>query len=95
MPTTSTDDSPYHQMMASPKFWTDLREFLEARYVLLVGMNEVNADWSFRFGKEAGGRPGDADVAFEEFLRSAKVSLSPNEIAKIRDSVGITGLGGY
>jgi len=78
MPTTSTDDSPYHQTLASPKFWTDLREFLEAR-----------------FGKEAGGRPGDADVAFEEFLRSAKVSLSPNEIAKIRDSVGITGLGGY
>ncbi|CAG7849824.1 SubName: Full=Uncharacterized protein {ECO:0000313/EMBL:CCA73180.1} [Serendipita indica DSM 11827] len=48
-----------------------------------------------RFGTDAGGRPGDADTAFEEFLRSAKVNLSPHEIAKIRDEVGITGMGGH
>ncbi|KAG9054544.1 hypothetical protein FS842_004816 [Serendipita sp. 407] len=48
-----------------------------------------------KFGKEVGGRTGDGDLAFEEFLRSAKASLSPHEIAKIRDEVGITGMGGH
>jgi ubiquitin-like protein 4 len=47
-----------------------------------------------RFGKEKGGRAGDEQIAFEEFLRSAKGSLSPHEIARIRDEVGITGMGG-
>ncbi|PVG01375.1 hypothetical protein CPB86DRAFT_727619 [Serendipita vermifera] len=74
----SHDDSPYHQTMASPEFWKELRMFLEQK-----------------FGKDAGGRPGDGEVAFEEFLRGAKVNLSPHEIARIRDAVGITGMGGH
>lgn len=49
---------------------------------------------SEKFSKDAGGRAGDADKAFEEFLRSAKMNLSPHEIAKIRDEVGVTGMGG-
>ncbi|KIM19459.1 hypothetical protein M408DRAFT_83529 [Serendipita vermifera MAFF 305830] len=69
---------PFHQTMASPTFWKELRGFLEVK-----------------FGKEAGGRTGDGDAAFEEFLRSAKGSLSPHEIAKIRDEVGISGMGGH
>jgi ubiquitin-like protein 4 len=47
-----------------------------------------------KFGKDAGGRPGDGEVAFEEFLRGAKANLSAHEIARIRDAVGITGMGG-
>ncbi|KIM28006.1 hypothetical protein M408DRAFT_8965 [Serendipita vermifera MAFF 305830] len=80
LPTASSqsDSSPFHQTMASPTFWKELRGFLEVK-----------------FGKEAGGRTGDGDAAFEEFLRSAKGSLSPHEIAKIRDEVGISGMGGH
>lgn len=74
---TSVDDSPYHQTLANPQFWKEIRGFLENK-----------------FGKDTGGRTGDADKAFEEFLRSAKVNLSPHEIAKIRDEVGISGMGG-
>jgi ubiquitin-like protein 4 len=36
----------------------------------------------------------DANEAFENFLSSTKGSLSPHEIAKIRDQVGIIGMGG-
>jgi ubiquitin-like protein 4 len=70
-------DDPYHQTLASPQFWKDLKGFLDGR-----------------FGKEKGGRVGDEQIAFEEFLRSVKGSLSPNEIARIRDEVGITGMAG-
>jgi UV excision repair protein RAD23 len=78
LPTSSSHpDDPYHQTLASPQFWKDLKEFLDGR-----------------FGKEKGGRVGDEEVAFEEFLRSAKGSLSAHEIARIRDVVGITGMGG-
>lgn len=37
----------------------------------------------------------DGDAAFEEFLLSAKNRLSPHEIAKIRDEVGVIGMGGH
>ncbi|KAF9525074.1 hypothetical protein CPB83DRAFT_860246 [Crepidotus variabilis] len=39
----------------------------------------------------------DADVilAFEDFLCAAKGSLTPHEIAKIRDTVGVTGMAGH
>jgi len=78
MATTSQyADDPYHQVLASPRFWKDLRAFLEDR-----------------FGKEKIGRVGGGEAAFEEFLRSVKSNLSPHEIAKIRDEVGITGMGG-
>lgn len=38
----------------------------------------------------------DADVhlAFEDFLCAAKGSLTPSEIAKIRDTVGVIGMAG-
>jgi hypothetical protein len=36
----------------------------------------------------------DANEAFENFLSSTKGSLSPHEIAKIRDQVGVIGMAG-
>ena len=36
----------------------------------------------------------DANAAFEEFLLSAKNRLTPHEIARIRDRVGVIGMGG-
>jgi hypothetical protein len=39
-------------------------------------------------------RVDDAQEAFENFLNSSKGSLSPHEIAKIRDEVGIMGMAG-
>jgi len=36
----------------------------------------------------------DAYIAFEEFLRASKGVLSANEIAKIRDHVGVVGMAG-
>lgn len=37
----------------------------------------------------------DANLAFEDFLCAAKGSLTPHEIAKIRDTVGVTGMAGH
>ncbi|EJC97690.1 uncharacterized protein FOMMEDRAFT_98302 [Fomitiporia mediterranea MF3/22] len=37
---------------------------------------------------------GDADQAFEAFLLGSKGSLSPSDIARIRDTIGITGMNG-
>ncbi|KAI5123229.1 hypothetical protein M0805_001318 [Coniferiporia weirii] len=37
---------------------------------------------------------GDADAAFESFLIGSKGDLSPSDIAKIRDTVGIVGMNG-
>jgi len=36
----------------------------------------------------------ETEHAFESFLRGAKGNLTPSEIAKIRDTVGIVGMGG-
>lgn len=36
----------------------------------------------------------DADQAFETFLVGSKGYLTPSEIARIRDTVGIMGMGG-
>ncbi len=36
----------------------------------------------------------DAARAFEDYLRASKGSLTPNEIAKIRDHTGIVGMAG-
>jgi ubiquitin-like protein 4 len=41
-----------------------------------------------------GGRIDDSNAAFEEFLLSAKNKLTPHEIARIRDRVGVIGMGG-
>jgi hypothetical protein len=40
------------------------------------------------------GKIEDANSAFEEFLLSAKNKLTPHEIARIRDRVGVIGMGG-
>ncbi|KDQ50374.1 hypothetical protein JAAARDRAFT_42163 [Jaapia argillacea MUCL 33604] len=40
------------------------------------------------------GTNNDAVTAWEDFLRVSKGTLSPNEIARIRDHVGIVGMGG-
>jgi len=40
------------------------------------------------------GKIDDANAAFEEFLLSAKNKLTPHEIARIRDRVGVIGMGG-
>lgn len=36
----------------------------------------------------------DALLAFEDFLRASKGILTASEIAKIRDQVGVVGMGG-
>lgn len=36
----------------------------------------------------------DALLAFEDFLRASKGTLSASEIAKIRDHVGVVGMAG-
>lgn len=36
----------------------------------------------------------DINLAFEDFLCATKGSLTPSEIAKIRDTVGVVGMGG-
>lgn len=36
----------------------------------------------------------DAAMAWEDFFRASKGGLSPSEIAKIRDSVGVVGMAG-
>ena len=36
----------------------------------------------------------DASQAFESFLLGSKGSLSPSDIARIRDTIGIHGMGG-
>jgi len=36
----------------------------------------------------------DVENAFEEFFRASKTSLTPHQIAKIRDHVGVTGMAG-
>jgi hypothetical protein len=41
-----------------------------------------------------GGKIDDSNAAFEEFLLSAKNKLTPHEIARIRDRVGVIGMGG-
>jgi len=37
---------------------------------------------------------GDASIAFEDYLAASKGVLTASEIAKIRDSVGVTGMAG-
>lgn len=37
---------------------------------------------------------GDALIAFEDFLRASKGGMTANEIAKIRDHVGVVGMAG-
>lgn len=55
-------------------------EFWEGLYVFLQA--------------QFGGKIDDANSAFEEFLLSAKNRLTPHEIARIRDRVGVIGMGG-
>ena len=44
--------------------------------------------------KEFNGEVRDADAAFEMFFLASKASLTPHEIARIRDVVGVTGMAG-
>ncbi|KAJ7244003.1 hypothetical protein C8J57DRAFT_1365019, partial [Mycena rebaudengoi] len=39
--------------------------------------------------------PADAQLAFEEFLRAVKGTLTASEIARVRDQAGVTGMGGF
>ena len=38
--------------------------------------------------------PSDAATAWEDFFRASKGSLSVSEIARIRDKIGVIGMGG-
>ncbi|KZT37469.1 ubiquitin-domain-containing protein [Sistotremastrum suecicum HHB10207 ss-3] len=48
----------------------------------------------YAFLKKEFSSPEDAAIAFEDFLRATKGQLSPGEIAKIRDEVGVFGMSG-
>ncbi|KAH8113796.1 hypothetical protein DFH11DRAFT_1597469 [Phellopilus nigrolimitatus] len=48
----------------------------------------------YGFLKSEFNSPKDADIAFEAFLVGSKGDLSPSDIAKIRDTIGIVGMNG-
>lgn len=84
--------STYHATLAKPEFWERLKAFL--RSVVAPGClyySSKSNKWPFRteFTTES-----DALIAFEDFLRASKGTLTASEIAKIRDQVGVVGMAG-
>ena len=65
-------------VLIRPQFWTRLREFLEGEAALSEGVRASEV----------------ADELFETFLLASKGHLEPTDIARIRDSVNITGMAG-
>ena len=90
LPPAHAPPTPYQNVISSPDFWSDLLDFLG-----LVKTSSINAyvfstvPFSSRFATRS-----DVENAFEEFFRASKISLTPHQIAKIRDHVGVTGMAG-
>ena len=82
----------YHETVSKPEFWEKLYGFLKWVSLKLVLRWELKSLPAYRkeFPSE-----GDANLAFENFLCATKGSLTASEIAMIRDTVGVIGMGGF
>lgn len=80
----------YQEKISSPEFWDRLFGFL--KYVCnIYSICFRILIFGFRIEFST---PEDAESAFESFLVGVKGYLTPSEIAKIRDTVGVVGMGG-
>lgn len=85
-----TPQTPYQSVISSPEFWSDLLDFLRSVETSLIRTFVwLTVYFSSRFATRS-----DVENAFEEFFRASKASLTPHQIAKIRDHVGVTGMAG-
>lgn len=85
-----TPQTPYQNAISSPEFWSDLLDFLRSVETKLIRTFVcLTVCFSSRFATRS-----DVENAFEEFFRASKTSLTPHQIAKIRDHVGVTGMAG-
>jgi UV excision repair protein RAD23 len=98
MPTESpTPQSTYSSAVSQPEYWIKLLAFLrfvsprDLRTLLHVYSDLTEPPFALR--SEFPNR-GDASNAFEDYLAASKGVLTASEIAKIRDSVGVTGMAG-
>jgi hypothetical protein len=97
MPTEpSIPQSTYRTAVSQPEYWQNLLSFLRfvkpsPRTTLLyvLDLTELSFVPRSRFPSN-----GDASIAFEDYLAASKGVLTASQIAKIRDSVGITGMAG-
>ena len=97
MPTEpSIPQSTYRTAVSQPEYWQNLLSFLRfvkpsPRTTLLyvLHLTELPFVPRSRFPSN-----GDASIAFEDYLAASKGVLTASEIAKIRDSVGVTGMAG-
>lgn len=81
--------TPYQNVISSPDFWGDLLDFLGSVKPVRLLTTRFDLFLSPRFSSRS-----DVENAFEEFFRASKGSLTPHQIAKIRDHVGVTGMAG-
>lgn len=79
----------YQEKISSPEFWDRLFGFLKYVYTLSSRFIVLKLGFRIEFST-----PEDAESAFESFLVGVKGYLTPSEIAKIRDTVGVVGMGG-
>ena len=92
----SIPQSTYRTAVAQPEYWQNLLSFLRfvkslplTTLLYVLHLTEMPFVPRSRFPSN-----GDASIAFEDYLAASKGVLTANEIAKIRDSVGVTGMAG-
>ena len=98
MPTESSiPPSTYRTAVSQPEYWQNLLSFLRfvknprllPRYLYVLCLTKLPFIPRSRFSNN-----GDVSIAFEDYLAASKGVLTASEIAKIRDSVGVTGMAG-
>ena len=87
---SSAPPSTYQTAVSQPEYWQKLLAFLRFVKPCCCMSSELTSVCS---RSEFPSR-GDAENAFEDYLAASKGVLTASEIAKIRDSVGITGMAG-
>lgn len=87
--------STFHETVSDPGFWERFYVFLKCVFTLcLLCIFWLTSSYSFNFFRSEFKTDADVHLAFEDFLCAAKGSLTPFEIAKIRDTVGVVGMAG-
>lgn len=90
LPPVHAPPTAYQNVISSPDFWGDLLDFLRSvKTGSIKAYKRSTTLLSPRFTTRS-----DVENAFEEFFRASKGSLTPHQIAKIRDHVGVTGMAG-